>query len=193
MENRSYSAVFRVLHWAIGICMLLLLLTIFLRLTWMNRTHMAEVIQQSLDANNVSLEAKEVGKIARNIREPMWQWHIYLGYVLVGLFSLRFLMHPFGKMLIQNPFKAGISRKVRFQYAMYVIFYVLVVVSLSTGLLIEHGPRSIHELMEEIHVLSIYYLLAFIVLHLGGVLLAEFTTHKGLISRVISGEPDKKP
>jgi cytochrome b len=41
--------------------------------------------------------------------------------------------------------------------------------------------------MEEIHVLSLYYLLGFMVLHFGGVLLAECTTQKGLISRIISG------
>jgi cytochrome b len=38
--------------------------------------------------------------------------------------------------------------------------------------------------------LSIYYLLGFIVLHIGGVLYAEFTTNKGIISKIVSG--DKK-
>jgi cytochrome b len=41
--------------------------------------------------------------------------------------------------------------------------------------------------MEEIHVLSIYYLVAFIVLHIGGVLYAEFTISKGIISKIVSG------
>jgi cytochrome b len=44
--------------------------------------------------------------------------------------------------------------------------------------------------MESIHELSIYYLLGFIVLHIGGVLYAEFTTNKGIISKIVSG--DKK-
>ncbi|MFZ1806312.1 MAG: cytochrome b/b6 domain-containing protein [Cyclobacteriaceae bacterium] len=42
--------------------------------------------------------------------------------------------------------------------------------------------------MEEIHVLSIYYLVPFIVVHLTGVLLAEFTDQKGIVSRIVSGE-----
>ena len=41
--------------------------------------------------------------------------------------------------------------------------------------------------MEEIHELSIYYLLAFIVIHFSGVLMAELGNQKGIISRVISG------
>jgi cytochrome b len=41
--------------------------------------------------------------------------------------------------------------------------------------------------MEELHELSIYYLLGYIVLHIGGVLWAEMTSEKGLISRIIGG------
>ena len=41
--------------------------------------------------------------------------------------------------------------------------------------------------MEQIHVLSIYYLLSFIILHLGGIFIAELTNQKGLISKMVSG------
>jgi cytochrome b len=41
--------------------------------------------------------------------------------------------------------------------------------------------------MEEIHVLGIYYLIAFIAIHLAGVLIAEFTDQKGIVSRIVSG------
>jgi cytochrome b len=41
--------------------------------------------------------------------------------------------------------------------------------------------------MEEIHVLSIYYLIAFITLHIGGVLFSEFTNQKGILSKIVSG------
>ena len=42
--------------------------------------------------------------------------------------------------------------------------------------------------LEEIHELSIYYLLGFIVLHLGGVMMAELSNEQGLVSRIISGK-----
>jgi len=45
--------------------------------------------------------------------------------------------------------------------------------------------------MEEFHILGIYYLFAYIVFHLTGVLLVEFTEQKGIISRIISGSEDK--
>ncbi len=46
--------------------------------------------------------------------------------------------------------------------------------------------------MEEIHVLSIYYLIAYIFIHLGGVLIAEFTNEQGIISKMISGDVRKE-
>jgi len=56
-----------------------------------------------------------------------------------------------------------------------------------TGLVIEFGPKAFKKPMEEIHELGIYYLVAFIVVHLTGVIWAEFTNDKGIISRIISG------
>ena len=64
-------------------------------------------------------------------------------------------------------------------------------ISIVTGLIIELGPKDLKKPMEEIHVLGIYYLIAFIAIHLGGVLIAEFTNDKGIISRIIRGHDAK--
>jgi cytochrome b561 len=90
-------------------------------------------------------------------------------------------------MKIQNPFVKGLTTKEKIQKLTYILFYVFVLVSLVTGLFIELGPRSLKEPMESVHVLGIYYLVAYIVIHLGGVFLAEFTDKKGIISRIVSG------
>jgi cytochrome b len=60
-------------------------------------------------------------------------------------------------------------------------------ISLVTGLTIELGPKSWEKMAEEIHVLSIYYLITFIIIHIGGVLLAEVTNQQGIISKMVSG------
>lgn len=121
----------------------------------------------------------------------MWDWHIYLGYVLTGLFSLRFLLPFFGTMKFQNPLVKNLSIKQKFQKWTYIIFYVCVVISLITGLIIELGPKDLKKPMEEIHILSIYYLIAFIVIHVGGVIIAEFTSDKGIISRIVRGSDEQ--
>jgi len=93
----------------------------------------------------------------------------------------------FGEMTWQNPLKKGLTGKQRFQFWVYIVFYACVAGSLITGLIIEFGPKEMKKSMEELHELSIYYLLGYIVLHIGGVLWAEMTSEKGLISKIISG------
>ncbi|WP_338149261.1 cytochrome b/b6 domain-containing protein [Aequorivita vitellina] len=63
-------------------------------------------------------------------------------------------------------------------------------VSLITGLIIELGPKYLKKPMEEIHVLGVYYLVAFIIIHIAGLLIAEFTNDKGIISRIVRGSND---
>ena len=188
METRNYSKVYRILHWLIALTFILLLLTIFLRKTWMEKNHVAGIIQDFLgDNGHTALSEDEAILLAKKIRKPMWNWHIYFGYVLTGLYCIRLALPFFGEMKFSSPFKAELDSKTKFQFWVYLVFYVCTAISLITGLFIEFGPKNLKDLMEEIHVLSLYYLLGFMVLHFGGVLLAECTTQKGLISRIISG------
>ena len=175
------------MHWSIAICFTAMLFTIFLRLTWMNKNHIAVIINDYLVTTDQVLTKEQLIVLAKKIRQPMWDWHIYFGYALVGLYSVRLILPFLGQMKFISPIKAGLSLKERFQYWIYIIFYVCVAISLITGLTIVLGPKNLKDLMEQIHVLSIYYLLTFIVLHLGGVIMAEFTTRRGIISSVISG------
>jgi len=187
MEKTEYSKVYRIIHWTIAFSFMLLLITIFLRLTWMNKYNMAAIIQEYLSDTDQSLTQDQLIAVAKKIRQPMWNWHIYLGYVLTGLFSIRFLLPAFGYMKFQNPLRKGLSAIEKFQKWVYLLFYMFVIVSLTTGLIIEWGPKELKKPMEEIHVLGIYYLVAFIVIHLAGVFIKEFTNQKGIISRIISG------
>lgn len=187
METKNYSTLYRILHWAIAISMILLSITIFLRLTWLNKNHVADIIKDYLSTTGQILSEDQLIVLAKKIRKPMWDWHIYLGYVLTGLFGLRFLLPLFGQLKFQNPFSANLLLKEKLQRWTYIVFYSCIVITLTTGLIIELGPKEFKKPMEEIHVLSIYYWVAFVVVHLGGVLLAEFTHNRGIISRIVSG------
>lgn len=187
MKPTKYSKIYRIVHWAIAITFVLLLVTIFLRLTWMNKNSIAAIIQHYLIDNEVSLTQDQLITLAKKIRQPMWNWHMYLGYILTGLFSIRFTLPLFGIMNFQNPLEKNLTKKEKFQKWTYIIFYVCVTISLITGLIIELGPKEYKKLFEGIHVLSIYYLIGFVVIHLSGVFIAEFTDQKGIISRIVSG------
>jgi cytochrome b561 len=187
MTNRDYPVIYRIMHWAIALCMLFLLLTIILRSTWFDKNHLADIIQKYLATTDKSLSDDEINMLAKKIRKPMWDWHIYSGYVLTGLFSIRLLLPFFGKMKFSNPFNKELRLKEKFQYWVYLIFYMCLAISLITGLVMEFGPKSVKGIMENIHVLSIYYVIAFLIIHIGGVMMAELTNQQGIISRIISG------
>jgi cytochrome b561 len=189
MNNQVYSRTYRVLHWAIALTMLGLLTTILLRLGWMEKNHVADIMDPYLREQGVELSRDQLIVLAKKIRKPMWDWHIYLGYVLTGLYVIRMLVPFFGEMKLSNPLRKGLDMRVRFQYGVYAVFYVLVAASLVSGLIIELGPKSLKAQSEEIHELSIYYLLGFIVLHFSGIIWAEIRHDKGIVSRIIS-RPD---
>lgn len=187
MKSTNYSKIYRIMHWAIAISFLLLLVTIFLRLTWLNKYNVAAIIKDYLGGTDQSLSQDQLIILAKKIRQPMWIWHIYIGYALVGLFSIRFILAALGIMEIQSPVGKSLSAKIKFQNWTYIIFYFCVAISLVTGLMMVFGPSEFRAAMEEIHVLGIYYLIVFLVIHWTGVLIAEFTDQKGIISKIIGG------
>ena len=189
MESRSYSVVYRIVHWAIAVSFMLLLSTIFLRLTWMNKYNVATIIQDQLANTEQHVTEDQAIALAKKIRQPMWDWHIYTGYALVALFSIRLILPAFGQMKFQNPMENALSTTAKFRKWAYLLFYGFASVSLVSGLLIVWGPKEWKGSLEEVHELGIYYLVAFIAIHLAGVVWAEFTDQKGIVSRIVSGSP----
>lgn len=183
----NYTRLYRVFHWTIAISFFLLLITIFLRLTWMNKNSVAGIIGTYLNETGQTLTQDQLLTLAKQIREPMWKWHLYIGYFLAGIFSLRFILPLFGILKFQNPLLKKLKMKERFQKWVYVAFYLGVTLSLATGLLMEFGPRSLKDTLEGVHVLSLYYLIPFILIHLAGVITAEISEQKGIVSRLLGG------
>jgi cytochrome b561 len=191
VEQNRYTPTYRLLHWAIALCFILLLATIFLRLTWLNKHHVADIIGQFMRDQSPGLDEEARITLAKKIRKPMWEWHLYLGYALSGLFALRFSLPLVGKMRFQSPLQPALTPLERFKNWTYIVFYACVAVSLLSGLGMKFGPKDWEDGLEDLHVLSLYYLIPYLVLHLGGVLHAEFGKRKGIVSRIISGDKNQ--
>ncbi len=153
----------------------------------MNKYNVSEIIQSFLTKEGLLLSEDQTIVLAKNIRRPMWNWHIYMGYFLTGLFSIRFLLPFFGEMKFQNPLAKDQSNTLRIKKWTYIIFYICITITLTTGLVMEFSTKEFSKPFENIHVLSLYYLIPFIGIHLVGVLKAEFTDEKGIISKIIRG------
>lgn len=195
MKVKQYSALYRILHWAIALSFLLLLITVFLRLTWMNKYTMANIMGDYLQNNtDVHLSHDQLILMAKKVRINMWVWHFYLGYVLTGLLFIRLILPFFGQVKFQNPLERNLTKVMRFQRWMYIAFYFSFIVVLITGFILLFGSRDIpfRSTMKFLHKKALYFFVPFIVLHIGGVLYSEFTSKKGIISRIISGSDKKK-
>src|ERR1700754_984576 len=190
MNEKRFNLTHRLLHWAIAFTLLFLLLTILLRMGWMNMNHVGNIIQRNLDKSGTTISAKDAALIGKEVRRPMWNYHYLAGYTLIGLYLLRMILIASQGIAYKGPFSKGATLKDKFKGWVYIIFYCLLAISLFTGLLTLYGPKDWHNALSAIHTKGIYYLATFIILHLGGVLLAELGPEKGIISKMVSG--DKK-
>ena len=89
-----------------------------------------------------------------------------------------------------NPFSSNTSGKEKLQGVVYLVFYLLLLVEITTGMMLkfELAGDEILEKAEEIHKWAIYWMPTFIILHFAGITLAELTNKKGIVSKMIGGE-----
>jgi len=188
MREKRFNLAHRLIHWAIALTMSFLLLTILLRLGWMNKDFMGGIIQQNLNKSGVPINTKDAVLIGKAVRKPMWRWHELAGYTMIGLYLIRMILLAVQGLAYKSPFSKQSSPKDKFKGWVYIIFYLLLAVSLFTGFMVENGPKSLQHNMELVHMQSIYYVVIFIVLHIGGVLIADAGLDRGIISKMISGD-----
>jgi cytochrome b561 len=186
--SQEFPLVHRLIHWGLAFAMLVMLLTIFLRLGWMEKNHMAAIIQQGLAKISVTIDSKQAVSIAKMIRGEMFQWHIYFGYAVGVFLSARFIYMAKCGLHYLSPFNPLASMQQKMQAWVYWLFYLGVTASIMTGLLLKFGPESIEELAETVHKLALWYFIPFIVLHLAGIVFAEAGHDKGIVSKMIGGK-----
>jgi len=80
MKN-YYTPTHRLLHWTLAFSILFIMLTVFLRLNWMEKNHVATILTDNLATLDVTITKDQAIKIAKQIRKPMFEWHLIIGYV----------------------------------------------------------------------------------------------------------------
>ena len=187
MKTKKFTKLHRVLHWLIAFGLLFILLTIFLRQNWINKYKVAEIITQQLSEIQVDIANNQAVVIAKKIREPMWQWHLYVGYFIAALYFVRILYIFIKGSFFNNPFSSETVGKEKVQAFIYILFYTFLGVSLITGGLVVFGAEENRHSIEAVHKLSNLWLMPFIILHLGGTVVGELTSQKGIVSKMING------
>ena len=158
--------------------------------------------------------SKEQGlSIARLLSERMWDWHIAIGLALAA-FWLYWLViqltapaeQRFGARLLAAaryyrlapPAERPEAQHTLLVKLSYLAFYLFISVMVLTGLALTWADdvawlHGIEHTAKEIHNVTMYLIIAFVVAHVVGVVWAELAGDHGLISRMVGGESGKVP
>jgi Ni/Fe-hydrogenase 1 B-type cytochrome subunit len=197
-SKTHWSRGVRLVHWLDALVVLGLLGTVLLRKTFLSYRANGALIQEELAERNVPITLDAAKAIARVIRAPMWDWHYYLGFALAALLLYRLILF-FGqgeREILATSFLGRDSTtklKKRASRSVHVLYYLFVAVMVATGLalyfkeplgLVESATRA----MKEVHETLTWFFVAFVSLHLAGVVIAECTDEPGIVSAMIHGK-----
>jgi cytochrome b561 len=189
---KKWSLGFRVWHWLNALVIFGILITVFLRESFLNKHTVAEILTEKLAALHLTLGSEQAITVAKAVRAPMWEWHIYLGYALIALLVYRIVLFgtPSGKRSYVHFMKENIHKKM--VKLGYLGIYAALAGIVLTGLMLNFHDllgldKAFKHSVKELHELAYIAILLFVPLHIAGVAVAENRDEKGILSDMVNG------
>lgn len=189
---KKWSLSFRVWHWVHAFVVLGLLGTVFLRKTFLSWRTNSEILTAKLSAMQIDVTAEQAKILAKAVRDPMWEWHIILGYALAFLLIVRVVLFftQSGRQSYLDIKTATLHKKmVKVSYLG--IYAVLLFMALSGLSLHFHEVLGLLkptvETIKELHEFIYNFVWIFALMHIVGVLIAENRDQKGIVSDMLGG------
>lgn len=185
----DYPKSIRIWHWLNAVAVSGLLLTFFLRKTFLSWRENSAIIMDKLSAAGVEITAEQAKMVAKAIRAPMWEWHIIFGVMLAALLLFRIWIFwqeaGFG-------YDDEDSLHMRLVHWGYRIFYLVLIFMAVSGLVLNwHEALGLSDdlahTIKEVHEYMAWAVALFVPLHIAGVFIAENDDQQGIVSRMISG------
>ncbi len=213
--NEPHSLAIRIWHWTFFVILTASLTTVLFGSTLFRTRDNIAGVQQDLQEKGVTVTKDQARSVAHAYSDKLWGLHTWLGYGLVGLLLIRGIIElaqPGEEKLRTKIRKAAgfktselregddatkrsVRHYVRVKWT-YVLFYVLIGTMALTGLglAFEDVPvfRNWHRGITNVHQFVQYFIYAFILVHLAGVIRADLGTDKGLVSSMIHGKGDRQ-
>lgn len=202
--KQKYTIGLRLWHWLNALIIAGSLFTILLNSTLFSVRDNAAYFKNELQQKGTTLNTEQARDLAHGLEDKVWDIHIYLGYALTFLLLFRVLV------AITSKNKTGFMSKLFESFkayktksypnalhdfavkSLYALFYVLLLIMVTTGLSIIFKKdlglsRSFSHSIKEFHGFCMYLIIAFIALHVVGVIWAEQKKDKGIVSDMING------
>lgn len=209
--REAHSRGIRFWHWATVLVMSFQLLTAFTGKFFFNNIKISGVLDEQLQKKGVHLQGEKIWDITYALKDNVWRWHTWIGYILSGLLVLRILIEffqPSGEKFsarIKNSIKwlkRKEERKSTVHYlivkVIYLLAYLLIGVLAGTGIwmgLNRNTPVYFTEqfhFVKEIHELGVNFFMVFLLIHIVGVIRAERGKYSNIVSGMIHGEKKVK-
>jgi Ni/Fe-hydrogenase 1 B-type cytochrome subunit len=203
---QKHSVPVRIWHWLTFLIISGSIITVLINSTLTNQRENVPMVQEQLKSKDIVVNEDQAFAVTREYEDKFWGIHKILGYCLAFLLISRVIieitMPGDEKIKIRIGKAMGLYRKkdddwkeyrhyliVKFSY---LLFYFLVICMAITGLCMAFGrdlgiPREMGRTLREIHSFGQYLIYAFVIVHLCGVIVADTTNNKGLVSGMING------
>ncbi|SDD77597.1 Ni,Fe-hydrogenase I cytochrome b subunit [Mucilaginibacter pineti] len=206
-KRKKYSASLRLWHWINLVVISGSLITVLINSTITDSRQASEIVKSELQKAGATITDQQAGAVAHGLGDSVWAVHIYFGYALAGLLLFRLILEFF-QLADQKFMRKLKSAYTQFQItkknreavrheltvkAIYGVFYFLLTIMVLTGLFLAFEDalaqfKSIRHSVKEVHGFCMYLIIAFIVVHIAGVILAERKDGgKGIVSDMING------
>lgn len=207
---KAYSSSLRLWHWLNFIVICGSLITVLINSTVTDDRPTSALIKDELQKSGATVTSQQAGSAAHALSDSVWGIHIYFGYALAVMLLFRIVLEFF--QLADQKF----IRKIKSAYnqfntikknrelarhelavkTIYTVFYLLLVIMVVTGLFLAFEDalvayKAIRHTIKDIHGFCMYLIIAFIVVHLAGIYLAERKDGKGIVSDMINGGSEK--
>lgn len=205
-SHKSYSLALRLWHWGNAAVISGLLTTILFLFVIIKTKEVGPIFQEMLAKDGLEVTQQQARALRKVVSSRIWDWHITLGLILTGLLVFRVALEwlqPAGQRFAtrlrsarahfrrQGPDVRDTRHSLLVKWS-YLVFYVLLGVMVGTGLVLVYADdvaflHSIEHTCKEIHEVTMYLVIAFVVAHVVGVVWAEVTRNRGIVSDMING------
>jgi Ni,Fe-hydrogenase I cytochrome b subunit len=203
---QQHSAMIRIWHWLTFVLITTAVVTVLINSTLMNPRQNIKMVQEQLQGKGATVTEDQAFAVSHEYEDKIWGVHVWNGYGLVFLLLARVfieLVQP-GEEKLRFRFKNALglyrkndNNKQEYKHYLgvkvgYLLFYMLLFCMALTGILLAFGrelgiARELHRTIKEIHSIGQYFMYAFVIIHLTGVVIADNQKAKGLVSGMING------
>lgn len=201
----TYSLAIRIWHWTTFLFFLASIITVIFGSTVFTMKGNIPMIQEQIQQKGGAVLPEQARAVAHEYSDKLWMLHKYIGFGLCFLLLSRIIIEAANtkEQKLTSKIKKALqlpeTHNERNHYVMvkrvYIFFYLIFLIMALTGLglAFEDIPlfRSIHKPLIQIHSFVQYLMYFYILAHLVGVVRADVTNNKGIVSGMINGGADR--